>query len=151
MSPWWPLFELLSWCLIFTSNHWNSFVDQGIRRWNIRVPHLQMSCRLYSMTGYQDSKSRLWPPGNMPHLRDYPYMIHIICVRIMSWVLHIMGLTHWPLADAFIFFFFKNILMIHLLHSFCKTVISEYHRMPLMTSQHWFRKWLGAVRHQAIT
>ena len=32
-----------------------------------------------------------------------------------------------------------------------KSVLSERHKIPLMISQHWFRQWLGAVRHQAIT
>ena len=27
----------------------------------------------------------------------------------------------------------------------------ECHRTSLMRSQHWFREWLGAIRHQAIT
>ena len=29
--------------------------------------------------------------------------------------------------------------------------LDEYHLTLLMTSQHWFRWWLGAVRQQAIT
>ena len=28
---------------------------------------------------------------------------------------------------------------------------SEWDKISLMISQHWFRQWLGAVRHQAIT
>ena len=32
-----------------------------------------------------------------------------------------------------------------------KLLSGEYHRTPLMISQHWFRLWLGAVRQQAIT
>ena len=32
-----------------------------------------------------------------------------------------------------------------------KLLPGEHHQKPLMRSQHWFRKWLGAIRHQAIT
>ena len=32
-----------------------------------------------------------------------------------------------------------------------KLFSGECHRIPLMISQHWFRWWLGAIRHQAIT
>ena len=35
--------------------------------------------------------------------------------------------------------------------SLVKLLSDERHRTLLMKSQHWFRQWLGAIRHQAIT
>ena len=53
------LLGLLSSCPIFKSNHHNSFQDRASFRFHLRVPDLQMSCRLrlYYGTRYQDSCS----------------------------------------------------------------------------------------------
>ena len=36
-------------------------------------------------------------------------------------------------------------------HTLVKSSLDECQRISLNISQHWFRQWLGAVRHQAIT
>ena len=33
----------------------------------------------------------------------------------------------------------------------CEIVLGGMQKTSLMISQHWFRKWLGATRQQAIT
>ena len=47
--------------------------------------------------------------------------------------------------------FSKLILQNDILSFFCKIGLCEHHKIPLVKSLHWFRKWLGAIRQQAIT
>ena len=68
----------------------------------------------------------------------------------------------WIVIVSVIFFnsFTKgDVAKVHFSNSLYRTVVwavdvkllsGECHRTPLMTSQHWFMKWLGAIRQQAI-
>ena len=47
---------------------------------------------------------------------------------------------------------FKSMIFKYIIpKSTLKLPSAEYHRTPLMRRQHWFRKWLGATRQQAIS
>ena len=61
--------------------------------------------------------------------------------------------TLWPPGDVAVIWeaYFSNALYKTVLLALTAKFLSEEcHRTSLMRNQHWFRKWLGAVRRQAI-
>ena len=56
-----------------------------------------------------------------------------------------------PLRDAEIFLHLTSVYELISWEIPVRLVLDEWPRTPSMISQHWFRQWLGVVRHQAIT
>ena len=94
-------------------------------------------------------------PAVMSHSTSFwvMYFMNVMCFPCIVY-LRASGpaaLTHWPLRDVgaiLQYSFYK-------LTSWAiplKLGLGEWYGIPwYVKSQHWLRKWLGAVRHQAIT
>ena len=68
-------------------------------------------------------------------------------------ILDMIELTYWPQGDLneLLEGIFKLFLSVMADVSLVKLSPGDCYWTSLMVSQHWFRYWLGAVRHHAIT
>ena len=126
LSPWWPLLGLLPWYPIFKLKSLQFIWRLGTRRFHLRVPNLQMSCR--DLTKWQDT-SILVP--TMPTretclilpLNQWPNM----CVCTMSqfwWLLWCFNCVNLDVSSVRIVMFVA-VLSWFLLEGFVDNILSE--------------------------